>query len=181
MRYRAVILVAKSNSLRHDFQSKLTSTSDYTSKIGYSVYKGLPEFFHVRCLPPLHIYTSATYLPFRYFYLPYICIGEVKSGQKILNFTLMDTKFYADFRSGLRFGCYQRIFSRYVICLASEATCPLQWDLSSRRTQSDVDRLMVRVVRRQAHPGTRLNEANTLHSQCRCLERARSIEKVVHQ
>ena len=41
---------------------------------------------------------------------------------KIFNFNLIYTKFYADFRSGLRFGCYQRTFWRYLICLAFEAT-----------------------------------------------------------
>ena len=36
----------------------------------------------------------------------------------------MYTKFYADFRSGLRFGCYQRTFWRYVIYLALSDTLP---------------------------------------------------------
>ena len=40
------------------------------------------------------------------------------------NFNLIYTKFYADFRSGLRFGCYQRTILRYVIYLALSATLP---------------------------------------------------------
>ena len=58
--------------------------------------------FHVRCLPPLYICVSAVYLPYIY---------GVNSGH-IFNFNLIYTKFYADFRSGLRFGCYQRTFWR---------------------------------------------------------------------
>ena len=63
-------------------------------------------YIYVRCLPPLYY------------------IGEVNSGHDILNFNLIYTKFYADFRSGLRFGCYQRTISRYVIYLALSATLP---------------------------------------------------------
>ena len=65
-------------------------------------------------------------------------IGEVNSGHLNYNFNITDSKFYADFRSGLRFGCYLRIFSRYVICLASEATCPLQWGTFSLGRTSKV-------------------------------------------
>jgi len=43
---------------------------------------------------------------------------------KNFNFNLIYTKFYADFRSGLRFGCYQRTFSMYVIYLALSTTLP---------------------------------------------------------
>ena len=43
---------------------------------------------------------------------------------KNFNFNLIYTNFYADFRSGLRFGCYQRTISRYVIYLALSATLP---------------------------------------------------------
>ena len=43
---------------------------------------------------------------------------------KIFIFNLIYTKFYADFRSGLRFGCYQRSISSYVIYLALIATLP---------------------------------------------------------
>ena len=71
------------------------------------VYKGGVKNFHVRCLPPLYIYVRC--LP------PLYNIGEVNSGHDLFNFNLIHTKFYADFRSGLRFGCYQRTFSMYVI------------------------------------------------------------------
>ena len=37
---------------------------------------------------------------------------------KSFDFNLIYTKCYADFRSGLKFGCYQRTFWRYLICLA---------------------------------------------------------------
>ena len=92
---------------------------DSTSKIGYIRVESK------KCM-------SAVYLPYIYIYPLFtsLYIGEVNSGHDFFNFNLMYTKFYADFRSGLRFGCYQRTISRYVICLASEATCPrLQWDL----------------------------------------------------
>ena len=56
-------------------------------------------------------------------YLPSIYRGGKQRTQKI-NFNLIYTKFYADFRSGLRFGCYQRTILRYVIYLALSATLP---------------------------------------------------------
>ena len=84
---------------------------------------------HVRFLPPLHIYMRPLLTSPSATHLPYMYMGGKQRTRKTFNFTLIYTKCYADFRSGLRFGCYQRIFSRYVICLASEATFPLQWDL----------------------------------------------------
>ena len=71
---------------------------------------------------------SAVYLPYIYirplFISLHVYIGEVNSGQDFFNFNLIYTKFYADFRSGLRFGCYQRTILRYVIYLALSATLP---------------------------------------------------------
>ena len=78
----------------------VTPKSETRSEISvkFGIYKGKVENFRARCLPPLYIYTSAVYLP--------LYIGEVNSGKDIFNFNLVYTKFYADFRSGLRFGCY---------------------------------------------------------------------------
>ena len=82
------------------------------------VYKGGVKKSHVRCLPPIYIYIRPLFISL------YVYIGEVNSGQDFFNFNLIYTKFYADFRSGLRFGCYQRTFWRYVIYLALSDTLP---------------------------------------------------------
>ena len=81
------------------------------------VYKGGVKIFHVRCLPPLYIYK-------RPLFTSLYNIGRQTADTKNSNFNLIYTKFYADFRSGLRFGCYQRTISSYVIYLALSATLP---------------------------------------------------------
>ena len=87
-------------------------------------------------LPSVHIsmrplLTSPTYIS-----------GGGTVDTKIFNFTLMYTKLYADFRSGLRLGCYTRTFSRYVICLwplrplALSSVRPFSLGLTSKVTDS---------------------------------------------
>ena len=60
---------------------------------------------------------------------------------KIFNFNLIYTKFYADFRSGLRFGCYQRTFWRYLMCSAFNPLGPLSWHADVGSIYMDADGL----------------------------------------
>ena len=79
------------------------------------VKKSCPMFTSPRDIYRRPLFTSPLY------------IRDLNSGHDTFNFNLIYTKFYADFRSGLRFGCYQRTILRFWICLPCMCLCPLQW------------------------------------------------------